>query len=72
MRKFLPIPNVSITCTTCPQQAEQIVNFLNSHANDLPCKSFYVQNGTVICATAIKQSQIGYIQGVIAGYLLAK
>ena len=33
MRKFFPIPNVSITCTTCPQQAEQIVEFLDLPLN---------------------------------------
>ena len=70
-RRFLPIPNVRITCATCAKQAEQIINFLNRHADDLSCNLFYVRD-CVIYATAIKESQIGYVQGVIAGYLLSK
>jgi hypothetical protein len=71
-RRFQPLPNVSLICANCEKQAEQIVEFLNRHAGDLPCKSFHVQNGTVVCASQIKESQIGYIQGVIAGFLLSK
>lgn len=71
MRKFKPIPNVSITCASCPQQAEQIVNFLNQHRTVLGL-TFHVQSQRIVVADFIKQSQIGYIQGVIAGFLLSK
>jgi hypothetical protein len=72
MQKFLPLPNVSITCATCAKQAEQIVDFLSRHASDLPCGSFYIRDECVICVTSIKESQIAYIQGVIVGFLLSK
>jgi len=71
MRKFLPIPNVRLTCANSDKQAEQIVNFLNSHYSDLGV-SFHIENGCVICADCIKQSRIDYILGVIAGFLLSK
>lgn len=70
MQKFRPIPNVRLTNATCLNQAEQIVNFLNSNSSTLGC-TFY-RRECAIYATSIKQSRIDYILGVIAGFVLSK
>ncbi len=71
MRKFLPISNVRLTCANSKQQAEQIVNFINTNQSSLGV-TCHIENECVICADLIKESRINYILGVIAGFLLSK
>lgn len=71
MHKFQPLTNVRLTCANSQQQAENIVNFVNSHADELGV-TVHIENNCVVYADSIKLTSIDYILGVIAGHLLTK